>query len=77
MHNIKELRKNPEIYKIKFKERNANFDIEQFVSLEKVLRAWKKKYGNIEILGHRDIVNTHKTCPNFDVKKWCKKVGLI
>ena len=28
MHNIKELRKNPEEYKIKFKERNVTFDTE-------------------------------------------------
>lgn len=54
-----------------------SFTPEQFVSLEKVLRAWKKQYGNIEILGHRDIVKTNKTCPNFDVRKWCEKVGLI
>jgi len=35
MHNIKELRKNPETYKLKFKERNVTFDIEQFVTLDK------------------------------------------
>ena len=35
MHNIKELRKNPESYKIKFKERNVNFDVKLFLSLDK------------------------------------------
>ena len=53
------------------------FTDEQFNSLELVLREWKKKYVNATILGHRDIIKTHKTCPNFDVKKWIKKKGLI
>ena len=35
MHNIKELRKNPEAYKLKFQERNVTFDIEQFITLDK------------------------------------------
>ncbi len=35
MHNIKELRKNPEEYKIKFKERNVTFDTERFILLDK------------------------------------------
>ena len=35
MHNIKELRKNPEAYKIKFKERNVTFDTERFILLDK------------------------------------------
>ena len=35
MHNIKELRKNPEEYKIKFKERNVTFDVKLFLSLDK------------------------------------------
>ena len=35
MHNIKELRKNPEFYEIKFRERNVSFDVKQFISLDK------------------------------------------
>ena len=53
------------------------FSNEQFISLEIILLNWKKKYPYSKILGHRDIIKTHKTCPNFDVKKWCKERGLI
>ena len=26
-------------------------------------------------LGHRDVVKTHKTCPNFNVKEWWKQAN--
>ena len=45
----------------------------QFISLKKVLLNWKKKYPKAKILGHRDSTETTKTCPNFDVVKWCKE----
>ena len=48
----------------------------QFLSLEKVLREWKFLYPDAKILGHRDTVNTSKTCPNFDVDVWCKDRNL-
>jgi seryl-tRNA synthetase len=38
MHNIKELRKNLEYFKKKFKERNVNFDIEKFNKLDTLNR---------------------------------------
>ncbi len=47
------------------------FTNEQFLSLKKVLLKWKKKYPNAQIIGHRDAVVTSKTCPNFNVRKWC------
>jgi len=53
-----------------------NFTDKQFVSLEKVLRSWKKFYPKAKILGHCDTGNTEKTCPNFDVQKWCKNKNL-
>mgnify|MGYP001302511727 FL=1 len=46
------------------------FTIKQYISLEKILKKWKYLYPEAEIVGHRDTGNTHKTCPNFDVKKW-------
>ena len=49
------------------------FTNEQFLSLKKVLLKWKKKYPNAQIIGHRDAVITSKTCPNFDVRKWCNE----
>ena len=38
MHNIKDLRKNLDKYKIKFNERNLDFDIEQFKKLDGINR---------------------------------------
>lgn len=46
------------------------FTVKQFISLEKVLRKWKSLYPEAKIVGHRDTVNTKKTCPNFNVKNW-------
>ena len=34
---------------------------------------WDGQYPNSQIYGHRDLINTKKTCPNFDVKLWCKE----
>lgn len=48
-----------------------NFNKLQLKSLKDVLSNWKNLYPKTQILGHRDIVNTQKTCPNFDVQKWC------
>ena len=50
-----------------------NFTKNQFKSLERVLRKWKKLYPNAKIVGHRDTGKTKKTCPNFDIKSWSKK----
>tara|TARA_Y100000022_G_C13245043_1_gene374335 strand:- start:213 stop:638 length:426 start_codon:yes stop_codon:yes gene_type:complete len=49
-----------------------NFNKKQLSSLKKILLLWKKKYPNAKILGHKDFETTKKTCPNFDVKEWCK-----
>ena len=54
-----------------------NFTNEQFISLEKVLVDWKKKYPSAHIKGHKDTIDTLKTCPNFDVKEWCIERGII
>ncbi len=51
----------------------SKFTNSQFNSLKLVLSNWKKKYPQTKIIGHRDSVNTSKTCPNFDVKLWCKE----
>ena len=53
-----------------------NFTNRQFIALEKILRSWKDLYPKAEILGHSDTGNTEKTCPNFNVKDWCKKINL-
>ena len=48
----------------------------QFDTLEKLLKKWKLKYVNATIEGHCESTITQKTCPNFDVQKWCIKRGL-
>jgi N-acetylmuramoyl-L-alanine amidase len=52
------------------------FTAQQFHSLESVLRSWKLSYPKTDIIGHYNIFNTEKTCPNFDVKAWCKDKNL-
>ena len=53
-----------------------NFTSAQFNSLENLLREWKNDYPAAVICGHCDFDYTDKTCPNFDVAKWCQKIGL-
>lgn len=53
-----------------------NFSNYQFKSLFEVLYSWKKNYPNAIIIGHCDVTPTKKTCPNFDLRSWCKQVGL-
>ena len=52
------------------------FTKNQFRSLERVLKKWKKLYPNAKIVGHRDTGRTKKTCPNFDVISWSKKTFI-
>ena len=52
------------------------FTKNQFLSLERLLKKWKASYPHAKILGHRDIIKTHKTCPNFNVYEWLKEKKL-
>lgn len=54
----------------------SKFTNQQFSSLKNIIQDWKKKYPKIRILGHRDAIETNKTCPNFDVKEWCSREGI-
>ena len=53
-----------------------NFTKNQFKSLKRVLKKWKKLYPNAKIVGHRDTGKTKKTCPNFDVIGWSKVIFI-
>ena len=53
-----------------------NFTKKQMESLKKVSIKWKLKYPNSIIRGHNEFKDTKKTCPNFNVKLWCKKNEL-
>ena len=52
------------------------FTKRQYTSLEKVLKKWKSLYPEATIVGHKDTGDTHKTCPNFDVKTWVRNKFL-
>lgn len=47
----------------------ANYTLEQWESLKKLVRGLKFTYKEAEIVGHCDL-DPHKTCPQFDVKSW-------
>lgn len=48
----------------------TSFSDAQFKSLITVLSDWKSRYISAKIVGHRDIQDTDKTCPNFDAGAW-------
>lgn len=52
-----------------------NFNTSQLNALKKILKLWKSRYPEAKVLGHNDFPNTKKTCPNFDVKFWLKKIN--
>lgn len=47
----------------------ANFTLEQWASLAKLVKGLKFTYKNAEVLGHCEL-DPNKTCPQFDVKAW-------
>ena len=48
----------------------TSFTDAQMHSLGRLLDDWRSRYPGAQILGHRDAVETEKTCPNFDVGSW-------
>lgn len=46
-----------------------SFTGEQMYSLRQYVEVLQVLYPNAQVLGHRDL-DSKKTCPNFDVKKW-------
>lgn len=42
----------------------------QMHSLAALLFEWTARYPSARVLGHRDAVETKKTCPNFDAAQW-------
>lgn len=51
-----------------------NFTLEQWQSLERLVKELKVRYPNAEVLGHRDFPGVNKACPCFDAKAWWKQV---
>ena len=46
------------------------FTSNQFSALETLLLNWQGRYPKAKVVGHRDIQETSKTCPNFDAGQW-------
>ena len=46
---------------------DCNFTFKQYQSLVKLVDVLKDSYGQVEIVGHRDV--TSSSCPQFDVKE--------
>ena len=46
-------------------------------SLSRLLHKLKCRHPDAEIVGHRDVQETAKTCPNFDVRSWWAQENLL
>lgn len=51
-----------------------NFTEIQFDVLSDVITTLQLSYGDIQVLGHRDLPDVKKDCPAFDVKEWLHNV---
>lgn len=51
----------------------ANFTFAQYEKLSEILENLELKYSGVKIIGHRDVPNTKKDCPCFDVQSWYSK----
>ena len=51
MHNLKDLRKNLEIFKKKFKDRNLNFNTDEFIKVDKI---------NRELINRKELLEQEK-----------------
>ena len=54
-----------------------NFTPAQMKSLSRLLHHLKCQYPDAEIVGHRDVQDTAKTCPNFNVRSWWADENLL
>jgi N-acetylmuramoyl-L-alanine amidase len=52
-----------------------HFTDAQWSALTSLIRDLKQRHNSPAIMGHRDL-DLKKSCPNFDVKKWCQEQGL-
>lgn len=42
----------------------------QLKTLRKEIDYWVEYLKKVDVMGHRDLPDVKKTCPNFDVNKW-------
>jgi seryl-tRNA synthetase len=76
MHNIKDLRKNLHIYKKKFKDRNLNFNVENFNKLDELNRKLINDKEKLE--QEKKFLSKSKNQSNFDKsKKISEKISVL
>lgn len=51
---------------------DCNFTADQWAALEAVVRSALDQYGDLQIIGHRDV--STKDCPCFDVGAWAARL---
>ena len=71
MHNLKELRKNLEIYKKKFNDRNIDFNIEEFKKIDKINRELISKKETLE--QEKKVLSKSQNQSNFEKSKKISK----
>lgn len=49
---------------------DANFTYVQYESLRTLLQSKMKQYGELAVIGHRDVKGVTKACPCFNVNEW-------
>jgi N-acetylmuramoyl-L-alanine amidase len=52
------------------------FNDKQIKTLVKLIQDYEVRFPDIKIYGHYELDSYGKTCPNFDVKEFCKKYNL-
>lgn len=52
---------------------DANFTVDQWASLETVVKDLKEKYPNASVKGHNEF-DKGKACPSFNVQSWLKSI---
>ena len=67
MHNLKDLRKNLDLFKKKFNDRNLNFDINEFSNLDKRNRELISKKETLE--QEKKSLSKSKEKQNFEKSK--------
>ena len=76
MHNLKDLRKNLEIFKKKFKDRNLDFNVEEFNQIDQINRELINKKELLE--QEKKILSKSKDQSNFEKsKKLTKQIDEI
>ena len=67
MHNLKDLRKNLDFYKKKFKDRNLNFNADEFINLDQINRDLINKKELLE--QEKKLLSKSKNQSNFEKSK--------